>query len=57
VYDPLTDTGSLTDSQGVSISISAPKVSFALSTGQKATCTYLYSTLSISIPYRVSWCQ
>jgi hypothetical protein len=54
VYDPLTDTSSLTNNQGVNVVISAPKVSFALSPGQKATCTYIFSTLNINIPTWVS---
>jgi hypothetical protein len=50
VYD-VSDTAVLTREEGVSLTISAPKVAFAVQQGQQALCGFVYSTLALDIPY------
>jgi hypothetical protein len=54
VADLFADQGSLTSETGVTTRMSAPKVSFAVPAGRRAKCAFLYSTLSIEIPYTIT---
>ncbi len=50
VYD-ISETSALTREEGISLTISAPKVAFTVKAGQQAMCAFVYSTLSLEIPW------
>jgi hypothetical protein len=50
VYD-IRDSAALTSEEGVTLTISTPKVAFAVQQGQQAMCAFVYSTLTLEIPY------
>ena len=54
VYDLFADSAQITSEAGVSQTIAAPKISFTIPSGQKATCVFVYSVMNLDIPYTVT---
>jgi hypothetical protein len=45
------DAAAVTPEAGVSVTVSAPRVSFTVPSGQSAKCVFAFSTIQLTIPY------
>jgi hypothetical protein len=54
VYDIFDNSGALTSVEGNRVSIKAPTALTTVPSGQQATCSFMFGTLTFSIPYTLS---
>ncbi len=54
MYDLFADSSAITGEQGVSFNISNKPAEFSIANGQKAECTFTFSTIRLEIEYVAS---